>query len=95
MLDWRDGQPVSPLFGDVYFSRASGIEETRHVFLRGNRLAERFATVPSGGSFVIGETGFGTGLNFLCAWQLWEQVAPPPLACISSAPSCTRSAPPS
>jgi tRNA 5-methylaminomethyl-2-thiouridine biosynthesis bifunctional protein len=24
---------------------------------------------------VIGETGFGTGLNFLCAWQLFEQVA--------------------
>ena len=24
----------------------------------------------------IGETGFGTGLNFLCAWQLFEQRAP-------------------
>jgi tRNA 5-methylaminomethyl-2-thiouridine biosynthesis bifunctional protein len=26
---------------------------------------------------VIGETGFGTGLNFLCAWQLFEQHAVP------------------
>ena len=76
MLDWQDGQPVSRLFGDVYFSRASGIDETRHVFLGGNRLAQRFARMRSDGVFDIGETGFGTGLNFLCAWQLFEQVAP-------------------
>jgi len=24
-LDWQDGQPVSRRFGDVYFSRESGI----------------------------------------------------------------------
>jgi tRNA 5-methylaminomethyl-2-thiouridine biosynthesis bifunctional protein len=76
-LDWRDGQPVSRVFADVYFSRACGIEETQHVFLRTNRLAERFATLPPHGRFVIGETGFGTGLNFLCAWRLFDQVAPP------------------
>jgi len=76
MLDWKDGQPFSDRFGDVYFSTDSGLEETRHVFLQGNRLAERFAAVSAGESFCIGETGFGTGLNFLCAWQLFEQVAP-------------------
>jgi len=76
-LDWQDGQPVSRRFGDIYFSRASGLEETRHVFLRQNRLAERFAELPRAGRFTIGETGFGTGLNFLCAWQLFEQTAPP------------------
>ncbi len=76
MIDWVDGQPYSSRFGDVYFSRASGIDETRHVFLEGNRLAGRFTNLPSRGSFVIGETGFGTGLNFLCAWRLFEQVAP-------------------
>jgi tRNA 5-methylaminomethyl-2-thiouridine biosynthesis bifunctional protein len=27
--------------------------------------------------FVIGETGFGTGLNFLLAWSVWDRVAPP------------------
>ena len=31
--------------------------------------------MPGGGRLVIGETGFGTGLNFLCAWQLFEQHA--------------------
>lgn len=76
-LDWQDGQPYSTRFGDVYFSSDSGLEETRHVFLRGNRLAERFAALSAGQRFTIGETGFGTGLNFLCAWQLFEQVAPP------------------
>ncbi len=64
-------------YGDVYFSTDSGLEETRHVFLRGNRLAERFAALSAGESICIGETGFGTGLNFLCAWQLFEQAAPP------------------
>ncbi|WP_028241847.1 bifunctional tRNA (5-methylaminomethyl-2-thiouridine)(34)-methyltransferase MnmD/FAD-dependent 5-carboxymethylaminomethyl-2-thiouridine(34) oxidoreductase MnmC [Stutzerimonas azotifigens] len=76
-LDWdAEGQPQSRLYGDVYFSRASGLEETRHVFLAQNDLAERFAALPPGGRLVIGETGFGTGLNFLCAWALFEQCAP-------------------
>lgn len=76
MLDWKDGQPYSSRYGDVYFSTDSGLEESRHVFLRSNRLAERFAALREGESFCIAETGFGTGLNFLCAWQLFEQVAP-------------------
>jgi tRNA 5-methylaminomethyl-2-thiouridine biosynthesis bifunctional protein len=75
-LDWRDGQPWSRRFDDRYFSSASGIDETRHVFLDGNRLAERFAALRGGQVLRIGETGFGTGLNFLCAWQLFEQEAP-------------------
>jgi tRNA 5-methylaminomethyl-2-thiouridine biosynthesis bifunctional protein len=75
IVDWQDGQPVSALFGDVYFSRESGIAETRHVFLQNNRLRERWQTL-SHEIFTIGETGFGTGLNFLCAWQLWREVAP-------------------
>jgi tRNA 5-methylaminomethyl-2-thiouridine biosynthesis bifunctional protein len=75
-LDWQDGQPVSRRFGDVYFSRASGIAETRHVFLGGNALAGRWAALAPGARFVVGETGFGTGLNFVCAWALWEETAP-------------------
>jgi tRNA 5-methylaminomethyl-2-thiouridine biosynthesis bifunctional protein len=76
VLDWLEGQPFSSRFGDVYFSSDSGLEETRYMFLQGNRLAERFALLSAGESFCIGETGFGTGLNFLCAWQLFEQTAP-------------------
>ncbi|MDN5753599.1 MAG: bifunctional tRNA (5-methylaminomethyl-2-thiouridine)(34)-methyltransferase MnmD/FAD-dependent 5-carboxymethylaminomethyl-2-thiouridine(34) oxidoreductase MnmC [Nitrosospira sp.] len=76
MLDWQDRQPFSRRFGDVYFSRDSGLAEKRHVFLQGNRLAERFASLSSADGFTIGETGFGTGLNFLCTWQLFDEVAP-------------------
>ena len=72
-LDWDDqGRPRSRVFDDVYFSDQSGLEETRYVFIEQNRLSERFAALSAGEKLVIGETGFGTGLNFLCAWQLFE-----------------------
>jgi tRNA 5-methylaminomethyl-2-thiouridine biosynthesis bifunctional protein len=75
-LDWDDqGRPRSKVFDDVYFSTESGLAETRHVFIEQNRLTERFAALQPGERFVIGETGFGTGLNFLCAWQLFEAQA--------------------
>ncbi|RLU08322.1 bifunctional tRNA (5-methylaminomethyl-2-thiouridine)(34)-methyltransferase MnmD/FAD-dependent 5-carboxymethylaminomethyl-2-thiouridine(34) oxidoreductase MnmC [Pseudomonas prosekii] len=75
-LDWDDqGRPYSRVFDDVYFSDLSGLEETRYVFIEQNRLQERFAALPVDGRLVIGETGFGTGLNFLCAWQLFDQHA--------------------
>jgi len=74
-LDWREGDvPVSERWGDVYFSAEDGLAETRHVFLDGNRLPERMA---GASAFSIGELGFGTGLNVLAAWELWDQVAAP------------------
>lgn len=79
-LDWQhvDGVdiPVSTQFGDVYFSKANGLLETRHVFLNGNDLEIRLAQLDAYEYFVVGETGFGTGLNFLALWQLWQQVRP-------------------
>jgi tRNA U34 5-methylaminomethyl-2-thiouridine-forming methyltransferase MnmC len=60
-LDWLDEViPVSRLFDDPYFSLAGGLEETRHVFLAGNRLPGRFRD-----GFQVAELGFGTGLNLL------------------------------
>ncbi len=76
-LDWDEqGRPLSREFDDVYFSPTSGFDETHHVFINGNDLTRRFGALPAGGRFCIGETGFGTGLNFLCAWQLFRQQAP-------------------
>ena len=76
-LDWdAKGQPLSRLYGDVYFSRDDGLAETRYVFLTNNDLPARFAALAADEQLVIGETGFGTGLNFLCAWQLFERQAP-------------------
>jgi tRNA 5-methylaminomethyl-2-thiouridine biosynthesis bifunctional protein len=70
--------PRADDFGDVYFSADDGLAETRHVFLHHNQLAPRFAALDPAepGEFVIAETGFGTGLNFLAAAQLWLQTAP-------------------
>lgn len=77
-IDWDDqGRPHSRAFDDVYFSDKSGLEETRYVFIEQNALQERFSALPANAELVIGETGFGTGLNFLCAWQLFEQTARP------------------
>ncbi len=76
-LEWDEqGQPLSSEFGDVYFSRANGLEETRHVFLQHNQLPERWRALTAGDKFTIAETGFGSGLNFLAAWELWLQTAP-------------------
>lgn len=63
--------PRSKEFDDVYFSVADGLAETRHVFLDGNSLPERFAAGVTR-DFTICETGFGTGLNFLAAYKLWQ-----------------------
>ncbi|HEY0211511.1 bifunctional tRNA (5-methylaminomethyl-2-thiouridine)(34)-methyltransferase MnmD/FAD-dependent 5-carboxymethylaminomethyl-2-thiouridine(34) oxidoreductase MnmC [Acerihabitans sp.] len=72
-LNWNeDGTPVSRQFDDVYFSSEDPLEETRHVFLRGNGLPERFARHPQA-SFIVAETGFGTGLNFLALWQAFDR----------------------
>lgn len=79
-LGWDDnGIPVSNQFDDVYFDREAGLAETRFVFLQHNNLQERFSQLNAADqnqtqAFTIAETGFGTGLNFLCAWQLWQQI---------------------
>lgn len=67
-----EGTPVSRDFDDVYFSNDNGLEETRYVFLDGNQLNARFPTHPRS-LFVVAESGFGTGLNFLTLWQMFDQ----------------------
>ncbi|MBU2707055.1 bifunctional tRNA (5-methylaminomethyl-2-thiouridine)(34)-methyltransferase MnmD/FAD-dependent 5-carboxymethylaminomethyl-2-thiouridine(34) oxidoreductase MnmC [Zooshikella marina] len=73
----ENGQPVSAEFDDVYFSRQSGLAETRYVFLQHNQLHTRWQQLDTHQQFIIAETGFGTGLNFLCAWQQWLEACKP------------------
>ena len=68
--------PHSSDFGDVYFSKTDGLAESRHVFIDGNDLATRLANLRNFERFIIGEIGFGTGLNILAIWQLWQQIRP-------------------
>jgi tRNA U34 5-methylaminomethyl-2-thiouridine-forming methyltransferase MnmC len=69
-LEWRDGDmPYSQAFGDHFYCQTDGRLECDHVFLAGNGLPERWAKKPS---FLIGELGFGTGLNFAETWRQWK-----------------------
>jgi len=78
-LEWLEGDvPHAPGFGDTYFSKAGGLEETRHVFIDGNRLLER---LPGRPSFTVAELGFGTGLNFLTTLDM--------IAALEEAPNLT------
>lgn len=64
-LEWRGGDvPVSTRFDDPYFSLENGLAETKHVFLAGNDLPERFRD-----GFHVAELGFGSGLNLLATMQ--------------------------
>ena len=74
-LIWRDGQPYSTQFDDVYFSSDDCLAETDYVFLQGNDLQSRFKNLTTD-HFTIIETGFGTGLNFLCTARLWLKTSP-------------------
>ncbi|MFT6082235.1 MAG: tRNA 5-methylaminomethyl-2-thiouridine biosynthesis bifunctional protein, partial [Planctomycetota bacterium] len=67
-----DGRLTSKHYGDVYFS-GDGVHETEHVFVAGNELPQRFAQTR--GTFVVGETGFGTGLNFLVTAECFARHA--------------------
>lgn len=78
VLDWGAADkdqlaPRSIFFDDIYFSD-DGLAETNHVFLRGNGLPDRFRDAHR---FTIGELGFGTGLNFLAAWDCWRKAEKP------------------
>lgn len=66
------GTPYSAAFDDVYHSALGGPAQARHVFLGGNELPQRWQGKDR---FVILETGFGTGLNFLATWQAWRDDA--------------------
>ncbi|MGH1376159.1 MAG: tRNA (5-methylaminomethyl-2-thiouridine)(34)-methyltransferase MnmD [Alphaproteobacteria bacterium] len=70
MTDKTIPVPRSEQFDDVYFSVHDGLAETQHVFLAGNDLPQRWR---GRDHFTICETGFGTGLNFLAALQMWKR----------------------
>ena len=69
------GTPFSGEFQDVYHSAHGGLAQARYVFLAGNGLPERWR---GRDAFVILETGFGLGINFLAAWDAWRADASRP-----------------
>lgn len=69
-IDFADaGAPRSVDFDDVYHARGGALAQARHVFLAGNGLPQRWA---GRDHFVVLETGFGLGNNFLATWAAWR-----------------------
>jgi tRNA 5-methylaminomethyl-2-thiouridine biosynthesis bifunctional protein len=68
-LEYSAGTLYSSGYGDIYHSADGAIEQARHVFLQGCGLPQAWARRAS---FVILETGFGAGLNFLATWAAWR-----------------------
>ena len=70
-----DGEAFSSVYGDRFASAQGAIAQARHVFLGGNDLPARWR---GRRQFVILETGFGLGNNFLAAWDAWRHDAARP-----------------
>lgn len=68
----RPGTPTASDFGDIYFSADGGLAESRAVFLEGCGLPDGWM---GRDVFTLAELGFGSGLNFLAAWQAWTESA--------------------
>ncbi len=67
---WENDTPISKSFNEGYFSTSGGLKESTHVFLKGNNLPFAWENKDV---FTVGESGFGTGLNFLNVWALYEK----------------------
>lgn len=65
----EDGTPYSTHFDETYHTRTGGLGQAQHVFLGGNGLPLRWQGRER---FVVLETGFGLGLNFLTTWAAWK-----------------------
>lgn len=68
----QDGTPYSIQFDDIYFDSESGYQQSKHVFISANDISNRIKQESD--TFVIGETGFGTGLNFLLTLQMYHKL---------------------
>ncbi len=69
-IDFSDASaPRAIEFDDVYHARGGALAQARHVFLAGNGLPQRWA---GRDHFVVLETGFGLGHNFLATWAAWR-----------------------
>ncbi len=64
-----DGAPRSLDFDADLLTAQAGLARARQVFLPGTALPARWA---GRAHFVVLETGFGLGHNFLATWQAWR-----------------------
>jgi len=73
ILSWTPQGPRSQRFDDIYFSAVDGLAEARAVFLQGCGLPDAWT---GRRRFVVGELGFGAGLNIVALLELWRRTRP-------------------
>ncbi|MEK9650334.1 MAG: tRNA (5-methylaminomethyl-2-thiouridine)(34)-methyltransferase MnmD [Gammaproteobacteria bacterium] len=66
-IEWSSGKPFSKIFNDRYFQDAA-LDEIENVFIQPNLLREKFKTQEH---ILVGELGFGLGVNFLYTLRVW------------------------
>ncbi len=66
-VGFKDGIPFSPEFDDIYFNADDPIGQSEYVF---NSVFDEIWNKKS--EFSLLETGFGAGLNFLCAFKRFK-----------------------
>lgn len=66
-VGFKDGIPFSPEFDDIYFNADDPIGQSKYVF---NSVFDEIWNKKS--EFNVLETGFGAGLNFLCAFKRFK-----------------------
>ena len=70
-IKWKGDSPFSEQHQDIYFNPDNGLQESLYVFLHSNGLDKQLRQKHHPFDLNIGETGFGTGLNFLTIAQAW------------------------
>jgi tRNA 5-methylaminomethyl-2-thiouridine biosynthesis bifunctional protein len=67
-----EGHPFSARYGDIYANRSGALAQARAVFLEGCGLLQEPRRWAGQRQFVVLESGFGLGTNFLATWQAWR-----------------------
>ena len=62
-------------YNDFYSSSKGALEECKHVFIDANNLTKRFKALEQNSTFIIGELGFGVGINFVATCSEWLKLS--------------------
>ena len=62
---------LSTAYDDIYFNRQRGLDESLYTYVHANNLTQRWQSQQGNDAFILGELGFGTGLNFFATLLEW------------------------
>ncbi|WP_339805802.1 FAD-dependent 5-carboxymethylaminomethyl-2-thiouridine(34) oxidoreductase MnmC [uncultured Marinobacter sp.] len=79
-VQWQDGRPGPGECGGTYLGVNNEPASPVDQLLLRNRITDRFSSLGHRRHFVIAESRFGDGLNFLSTWQAWRGANPAPHA---------------